>query len=156
MVLLLLSCWDYYYFFGKKHVLVPTFSGDSHFSFYILFLPLLVSILKTLPVLVPVVTHLTEISYVANGSTVNANVSIKIILKKIFAFLKMPCQQFNLKKKATSDKNNIKISNLIIFLKKKKLVKLIFFLFFWKNMKNLELCVLHFSSPTKLAQKIKN
>ena len=67
----------------------------------------------------------------ANGSTVNANVSIKIILKKIFAFLKMPCQQFNFKKKATSDKNNIKISNLIIFLKKeKKLVKLIFFLFF--------------------------
>ena len=56
-----------------------------------------------LPVLVPVVTHLTEISYVANGPTVNADVSIKIILKK-----------------ATSDKNNIKISNLIIFLKKKR------------------------------------
>ena len=52
-----------------------------------------------LPVLVPVVTHLTEISYVANGPTVNADVSIKIILKK-----------------ATSDKNNIKkyhVSNLI-------------------------------------------
>ena len=57
----------------------------------------------------------------ANGSTVNANVSIKIILKKIFAFLKMPCQQFNLKKKATSDKNNIKISNLIIFFKKEEI-----------------------------------
>ena len=147
MVLLLLSCWDYYYFFGKKHVLVPTFSGDSHFSFYILFLPLLVSILKTLPVLVPVVTHLTEISYVANGSTVNANVSIKIILKKIFAFLKMPCQQFNFKKKATSDKNNIKISNLIIFLKKKKLVKLIFFPFFLEEHEELRTMCSSFFFP---------
>ena len=34
-------------------------------------------------------------SYVANGSTVNANMSIKIILKKLFTFLKMPPQQFN-------------------------------------------------------------
>ena len=31
---------------GEKHILVPTFSGDSHFSPYILFLLLLVSILK--------------------------------------------------------------------------------------------------------------
>ena len=50
-------------------------------------------------VLVPTVTHLTEISYMANGPTVNADVSIKIILKKIFAFLKMPHQQFNFFKK---------------------------------------------------------
>ena len=48
-----------------------------------------------LPVLVPTVTHLTEIAYMANGQTVNDNVSIKIIFKKIFAFLKMPRQQFN-------------------------------------------------------------
>ena len=54
------------------------------------------------------------------------------LLKNIFAFLKMPRQPFNLKKKATSDKNNIKISNLIIFFKKEnKLVKLIFFPFFF-------------------------
>ena len=46
-------------------------------------------------VLVPTVTHLTEISYVANGPTVNTDVSIKIILKKIFTFLKMLRQQFN-------------------------------------------------------------
>ena len=32
--------------FGEKHILVPTFSGYSHFSPYILFLPLLVPILK--------------------------------------------------------------------------------------------------------------
>ena len=44
-----------------------------------------------LPVLVPVITHLTEISYVANGPTVIADVCIKIILKK-----------------TTLDKNNIK------------------------------------------------
>ena len=31
---------------GKKHILVPTFSRDSYFSPYILFLPLLVPILK--------------------------------------------------------------------------------------------------------------
>ena len=31
---------------GKKHILVPTFSGYSHFSPYILFLPLLVPVLK--------------------------------------------------------------------------------------------------------------
>ena len=52
-----------------------------------------------LPVLVSAVTHLTEISYVANGSTVNADVSIKIIIKRIFVFLKMPRQQFNFLKK---------------------------------------------------------
>ena len=52
-----------------------------------------------LSVLVPTVTHLTKISYVTNGPTVNADMSIKIIFKK-----------------ATSDKNNIKkchVSNLI-------------------------------------------
>ena len=48
-----------------------------------------------LPVLVPVVTHLTELSYVANGPTANADVFIKIILKNLFIFLKMPHQQFN-------------------------------------------------------------
>ena len=31
---------------GEKHILVPTFSVYSHFSSYILFLPLLVLILK--------------------------------------------------------------------------------------------------------------
>ena len=31
---------------GEKQLLVPTFSGYSHFSFYILFLQLLVPILK--------------------------------------------------------------------------------------------------------------
>ena len=67
-----------------------------------------------LPVLVPVVTHLTEISFVANGPTVITDVSIKIILKKYLHFLK--CHVSNLIfLKATSDKNNIKISNLIIF-----------------------------------------
>ena len=50
-----------------------------------------------LPVLVPVVTHLTEISFVANGPTVITDVSIKIILKKV-----------------TSDKNNIKNATLAI------------------------------------------
>ena len=39
------------------------------------------------------------VSVVANSPTVNADVSIKIILKKIFTFLKMTHQQFNLKKK---------------------------------------------------------
>ena len=34
------------YIKGEKPLLVPTFSGDSHFSPYILFLPLLVPILK--------------------------------------------------------------------------------------------------------------
>ena len=38
--------WQMYLYLGEKHLLVPTFSGDSHFSLYILFLPLLVSILK--------------------------------------------------------------------------------------------------------------
>ena len=33
-------------YFGEKHILVPTFLGDSHFSPYILFLPLLARILK--------------------------------------------------------------------------------------------------------------
>ena len=50
-------------------------------------------------VMVPAITHLIEISYVANGLIVNADVSIKIILKKIFAFLKMPRQQFKFLKK---------------------------------------------------------
>ena len=77
----------------KKHILVPTFSGDSHFNPYILFLPLLVHILKNASRF-PAITHLTKKSYVANDLTVNADVSIKIILKKIFAFLKMPRQQF--------------------------------------------------------------
>ena len=31
---------------GEKPLLIPTFSGDSHFSPYILFFPLLVHILK--------------------------------------------------------------------------------------------------------------
>ena len=66
----------------------------------------------------------------ANDLTVDANVSIKITLKKLFTFLKIPHQQFNLKKKKTSNKNNIKISNLII--KKKKLVKF-FFSFFGRT-----------------------
>ena len=35
-----------FFFYGEKPLLVPTFLGDSHFSLYILFLPLLVSILK--------------------------------------------------------------------------------------------------------------
>ena len=35
-----------YIYIGKNHILVPTFSGYSHFSPYILFLPLLVFILK--------------------------------------------------------------------------------------------------------------
>ena len=34
------------FFFDEKPLLVPTFLGDSHFSLYILFLPLLVLILK--------------------------------------------------------------------------------------------------------------
>ena len=38
--------------------------------------------------MVPAVTYLIEIAYVANGPTVNADLSIKIILKKIFTFLK--------------------------------------------------------------------
>ena len=36
----------FFFFFGEKPLLVPTFSGDSYFSHYILFLPLLVLILK--------------------------------------------------------------------------------------------------------------
>ena len=39
-----------------------------------------------LPILVPAITYLIEISYVANGPTVNADVSIKIILKKYLHF----------------------------------------------------------------------
>ena len=38
--------WIVGYIIGEKHILVPTFSGDSHFSPYILFLPQLVPILK--------------------------------------------------------------------------------------------------------------
>ena len=58
------------------------------------------------------------LTYMTNGLTVNANVFIKIILKKYLHFLK--CHVSNLIfLKATSDKNNIKISNLIIFQKKK-------------------------------------
>ena len=68
------------------NILIPIFSTNFHFSTDFLFLLLLVSILKTLPVLVLVVTHLTEISYMANDPTINANVSIKIILKKIYIF----------------------------------------------------------------------
>ena len=63
-----------------------------------------------LPILILAVTHLTEISYVANSPIVNADVPIKIILKK-----------------ATSDKNNIKkchISNLILK-KSKNQIKII-------------------------------
>ena len=52
---------------GEKHILVPTFSDDSHFSSYILFLPLLVPILKTLFVLVPIVTSEMEKVDMANG-----------------------------------------------------------------------------------------
>ena len=40
------SIFFFFFFFCEKHILVITFSGDSHFSSYILFLPLLVSILK--------------------------------------------------------------------------------------------------------------
>ena len=36
----------FFFFLGGKHILIPIFSGYSHFSLYILFLPLLVSILK--------------------------------------------------------------------------------------------------------------
>ena len=46
----------------------------------------------------------------------------------------------------------MKISNLIILKKEKKLVKLIFC---WKNMKNLELCVLHFPPQLSLPRKLK-
>ena len=49
-----------------------------------------------LPILILAVTHLTDISYVANSPIVNADVPIKIILKK-----------------ATSDKNNIKKYHVI-------------------------------------------
>ena len=34
------------YIFGENHILVPAFSAYSHFSPYILFLPLLIPILK--------------------------------------------------------------------------------------------------------------
>ena len=51
-----------------------------------------------------------------------------------------------------SDKNNIKNSNLIIFLKKeKKLVKFIFFLFFWEEREELKTMCSSFSSPTKFS-----
>ena len=36
----------YVFFFCEKYILVPTFSGYSYFSPYILFLPLLVPIMK--------------------------------------------------------------------------------------------------------------
>ena len=52
---------------GKKSLLVPTFSGDSHFSPYILFLTLLVPILKMLLVLVLAVTSKMKKADVANG-----------------------------------------------------------------------------------------
>ena len=52
---------------GEKNNLVPTFSGDSHFSPYILFLPLLVPILKNASVLVPAVISEMEKVDVANG-----------------------------------------------------------------------------------------
>ena len=53
----------------------------------------------------------------ANGPTINADVSIKIILKKATSNKNniKKCHVSNLiLKKVTSDKNNIKISNLII------------------------------------------
>ena len=52
---------------GEKPLLIPTFLGDSHFSPYILFLPLLVPILKNASILVPVVTLETDIADVTNG-----------------------------------------------------------------------------------------
>ena len=52
---------------GEKPLLVPTFSGDSHFSPYILFLTFLVPILKMLLVLVLAVTSKMEKTDVANG-----------------------------------------------------------------------------------------
>ena len=51
----------------RKYILVPTFSAYSHFSPYILFLPLLVPILKTLPVLVLAVILEMEKADMTNG-----------------------------------------------------------------------------------------
>ena len=46
VVCLLFALNVFTFFLGEKHILVPTFSGYSHFSPYILFLPFLVPILK--------------------------------------------------------------------------------------------------------------
>ena len=59
------------FIFGEKPLLVLTFSGDSHFSPYILFLSLLVPILKTLPILVPAITSEMENAHVANDRIKN-------------------------------------------------------------------------------------
>ena len=66
---------------GEKHLLFPTFSGDSHFSPYILFLPLFVSILKN-------ASRFGSCRYIKNGNctadkrhALLADVAIKIIIK---------------------------------------------------------------------------
>ena len=82
---------------AKNTFLFLHFSRDFHFGPYLLFSLLLVLILKKNFILILTITHLTEISYVTNGLTyvtnsltVNADISIKIILKKLFTFLKIP------------------------------------------------------------------
>ena len=46
---------------SEKPLLIPTFSGDSHFSPYILFLPLLVPILKN-------ASRFGQCRYIRNGN----------------------------------------------------------------------------------------
>ena len=46
-----------------------------------------------------------KLYFLANAIlNLNANVAIKIIIKKLFGILKMPCQQFKFFLKATSNK----------------------------------------------------
>ena len=44
--------------------------------------------------MVPAVTYLTEIAYVANGPTINVDLSIKIILKKNIYIFKKDANEF--------------------------------------------------------------
>ena len=80
------------------HFCFPTFWPYFYFGVYIFILPLLVPKWKKYSILVPTITHLTEISYVANRAqyyTINANVAIKIIKKIIWQLINAmsdPCQ----------------------------------------------------------------
>ena len=54
--------YTHYLILGKKYLLIPTFSTDSHFSPYILFLLLLVLILKN-------VSRFGPYRYIRNGES---------------------------------------------------------------------------------------
>ena len=76
-------------FYGKRSFLVLAFSDDSHFSHYILFLPLFVFILKN-------ASRFGSCRYIKNGNctadkrhALLADVAIKIIIKNATSAFKL-------------------------------------------------------------------